>query len=73
MGIEPVENKSTEFTIGCVAICKGGKYAVITKIVRVTDGRMYFTGIGFDGNPWISMSPTFIASSVDEYMRNQLW
>jgi hypothetical protein len=63
-----------EIKIGCVAICHKQRVAVVTRRTtrRVANGKGGVTwhGIGFDGKPWQSQDPAWIADNVEEVLAN---
>lgn len=65
-----------ETKIGSVAKCQHDKLAVVTKCVRRWSEKtgmqiLHYEGIGFDGKPWISKEPLFIAANLNEYILNK--
>ena len=59
--------------IGNVAKCNAGKLGIVTHIkqVRVSvdcEGHIVYHGIGFDGKPWQSCSPVYIAKHFNDYI-----
>jgi hypothetical protein len=55
-----------EIKVGCVAICHKKRVAVVTKCT--SSG--IWKGIGFDGKPWQSQDPAWMADNVAEVIGN---
>lgn len=57
--------------MGCVAICHKKRVGVITHSRRQkTSGVIVWYGIGFDGKPWQSKDPAWMADNVREVLDN---
>lgn len=61
------------YAIGTVLQCRHGRLGVVVRkdieVMQTTrEKRVTYIGIGFDGKPWQSVFPTFIAKNIDDYV-----
>lgn len=55
-----------KISVGSVCRCKRDKLAVITSVDTFPVHK--YNGICFDGSKWQSVSPEFVAKSIEEYI-----
>ena len=64
-----------DINIGNVAECRQQRLGVVTHIKQLRgsiddDGLKMYKGIGFDGKPWQSQCPEFVAVNIDDCVDN---
>lgn len=61
---------SKKVKIGSVCRCRLGRIGMVTSKNRAdkNSNEMEYYGYGFDGKPWQSKEPEFLAENVNEYL-----
>jgi hypothetical protein len=63
----------SKIEVGSVVKCQHRKLGVVTAIRRRWSGNegytiIHYEGIAFDGTPWTSKNPVFVAKNLNEYI-----